>query len=149
LVDNFEKLGPTGFQDLAAALAIATFGPNVEVMGAGRDGGRDMYHRGVLVWEEGQPDEGLWDGYTVFQVKHKAVLEARPQDNASWLWGQVRAELDQWADPRSQRSPVPDQLVFITNVPLTPTPFSGGHDQLRLSLDPPMVWGELAGVCVP
>jgi hypothetical protein len=127
---DLEQLGPIGFQDLAAALAVKTFGPGVQVMGAGRDGGRDLYHRGPLVWA---PERGgeTWDGYTVFQVKHKERLAARPQENAAWLWGQIRAELDEWADPAGSRDEVPQFLVFITNVLLSPVPRSGGHDQLN------------------
>lgn len=129
---NLEQLGPTGFQDLASALAIAEFGAGVQVMGAGSDGGRDAYFRGALTWRnrEGQIAE-VWDGYTVFQVKHKRTLAARPDQNAAWLWGELRKELDAWAKPSGNRDPVPDHLVIITNVPLTPTPGSGGHDGLN------------------
>lgn len=124
---NLEQLGPTGFQDLAAALAIAEFGAGVQVMGAGRDGGRDLYFRGALTWRtrEGAAAE-TWDGYTVFQVKHKRTLAARPDENAAWLWGEVRKELAAWAEPSGNRDPVPEHLVIITNVPLTPTPGSAG-----------------------
>jgi hypothetical protein len=80
--------------------------------------------------DEGQVTE-VWDGYTVFQAKHKERLSARPADNASWLWQRVREELDDWANPESGRNPVPAYLLIITNVPLTPTPGTGGHDQLN------------------
>jgi hypothetical protein len=43
---DLQQLGPAGFQDLAAALAMQTFGAGVRVMGSGRDGGRDLYHKG-------------------------------------------------------------------------------------------------------
>lgn len=132
LSDNLEQLGPTGFQDLAASLAIASFGPGVQVMGAGRDGGRDMYYRGPLVWKsaEDQPGE-VWEGYTVFQVKHKTAPSTSHQENVLWLWGQVRRELDDWANPYGDRNPVPDFLIIITNVMLTPFPKVGGHDLLN------------------
>lgn len=127
---DLEQLGPTGFQDLAGALAVGSFGPGIQAMGSGRDGGRDFYYQGRLVWQEteNQPGE-VWDGYTVFQVKHKERLDVQPVDNARWLQGQIRTELGKWADPESGRDPVPDYLVFITNVPLTPTPGTGGHDE--------------------
>jgi hypothetical protein len=100
-----------GFQDLAAALAVADFGPGVQVMGAGRDGGRDLYHRGPLIWrpDEDQPGE-VWG-------VHRPAGEAQGlpsrdhQENVAWLWGQVRAELDAWAGPEGDRSPVPDSWV--------------------------------------
>lgn len=133
---NLEQLGPTGFQDLAAALAVSVFGPGVQVMGAGRDGGRDMYYKGAMTWSaaaEGEAAE-VWNGYTVFQVKHKARLSSRPEDDASWLWGQVRSELDDWANGSGNRMQVPDQMVVVSNVPLSPTPGSGGHDSLLGSI---------------
>ncbi|MFI7591804.1 NACHT domain-containing protein [Micromonospora sp. NPDC049359] len=133
--DNLEQLGPTGFQDLAASLAVASFGPGVQVMGAGRDGGRDLYHRGSLIWKPTQDQTGeVWEGYTVLQVKHKAALSANHQENAAWLWGQVREELKAWADPEGDRDPVPDFLIIITNVVLTPFPGAGGHDALHTSI---------------
>lgn len=131
LTSNLEQLGATGFQDLAAALTVATFGAHVQVMGGGRDGGRDMYYKGRLAWtNDGQPGE-VWDGYTVFQVKHKSELASRPSTDAEWLWGQVREELDRWADPDLDRHPIPDYLIVVTNVPLSAVPTSGGHDQLN------------------
>ncbi|MFF5056141.1 NACHT domain-containing protein [Micromonospora sp. NPDC000663] len=130
--DDLEKLGPTGFQDLAASLAVASFGPGVQVMGSGRDGGRDLYHRGPLIWKptEDQPAE-VWEGYTVLQVKHRATRSASHKENAVWLWGHVRDELDDWANPYGDRNPVPDFLIIITNVMLTPFPQVGGHDFLN------------------
>lgn len=133
---DLERLGPIGFQDLAAALLVATFGPGVEVMGDGRDGGRDLYIDGPLTWIDG-PDGSAseaWDGYTVFQIKHKQSLDADHQKNASWFWGEIRNELNIWANAEKKRDPLPDQLVFVTNVPLTPFPGSGGHDTIRQNI---------------
>ncbi|MGD9986342.1 NACHT domain-containing protein [Pseudonocardia sp.] len=130
MTDNLQQLGPTGFQDLAGALAIAAFGPGVQAMGRGRDGGRDLYHRGPLSWQSVPGFNGeVWDGYTVIQVKHKSAISARPDDNASWLWGEIRKELSDWSKA-ADRSEVPDFLVVVTNVPLTPTPDTGGHDRV-------------------
>lgn len=129
---DLEQLGPTRFQDMSAALAVSVFGPGVQSMGAGRDGGRDMCYRGRLTWVDGSGEAAeTWDGYTIFQVKHKRTLSARPEDNATWLWSQVRGELDAWAEPGSDRAEIPDHLVFVTNVPLSPTPGTGGYDVLH------------------
>lgn len=136
---GFERLGPGGFQDLAAALAVAAFGVGIEVMGDGSDGGRDLYTRDPVAWAT---DEDPWVGYTVFQVKQKAELSAKASTDAAWLWGEVRAELDKWVDPRSNRSDLPGQLVFVTNVSLTPTPGSGGHDRIRQNI---VGYGEQLG----
>jgi hypothetical protein len=128
---DLEGLGPTGFQDVAAALTIAEFGAGIHVMGPGRDGGRDLYFNGQLIWTRsaGRPGE-VWDGYTVFQIKHKERLAAEPRDNATWLWSQIRGELDDWADSTKARGTVPDYLVFISNVPLSAVHETGGHDRL-------------------
>lgn len=144
---DLEQLGTSGFQDLSASLAVAVFGPEVQVMGAGRDGGRDMYVEGTHTWCDPRArtdsDPGdvqvssddpagseTWTDYTVFQVKQKAVLAARQQDNAAWLWSEVRKELELWVTASAGRGRTPRQLVFITNVALTPTPETGGHDYL-------------------
>lgn len=133
---NLEQLGPIGFQDLAAVLAMRVFGSGVQVMGSGPDGGRDMYHRGALVWARTAEQVGeVWDGYTVFQVKHKQQLGRTSSDDLTWLWGQIRGELEKWADPASGRNPVPNYLLFITNVALTPLQDNGGHDRINTAIE--------------
>jgi len=132
---DLEQLGPVGFQELAGGLAIAAFGPAVQLMGAGPDGGRDLYVDGTLRWKavEGDASTESWDGRTVFQVKRKDRISPRPDDDAGWLWAEIKKELDAWADPQSRRK-VPDYLVVVTNVPLTPFPESGGHDRIRSNI---------------
>ena len=127
MIHELQRLGPIGFQDLAAALLLSAFGPTVQVMGSGRDGGRDLYHRGRLMWtgSDGAETE-LWDGYTIFQVKHRE----RPNgSDVSWLWSQIRGELDAWGDD-DRRGDVPNHLVLITNVLLSPVRGVGGHDTI-------------------
>lgn len=132
---DLEQLGPYGFQDLAAALAVAKFGPQVQVLGPGRDGGRDMYSRSPLIWKGSDDAPGeVWDGYTVFQAKHKQRIDSVPRRNAEWLWTQVKGELEKWADPASARGAVPNYLVIITNVQLTPTPQTGGEALINKSI---------------
>lgn len=122
-----ERLGPIGFQDCAAAIALRVFGAHLHPMGRGRDRGRDMVTAEPVRWS----DEVVWTGTTVFQMKHKATL-ATPSSDAAWLWGEIRKELNTWASPDSGRD-VPDQLVFVTNVPLTPAE-GGTFDGLRKSM---------------
>ncbi|MEV6850595.1 hypothetical protein [Actinoplanes sp. NPDC051411] len=130
--DEVNRLGPIGFQDLAGVVSLAAFGPGVQVMGAGRDGGRDLYHRGPLIWHRSEDGPGeVWDGYTVLSVKHKGTPSLRHQENLTWLWGQIRPELQAWADPDGDRREVPEYLLVITNVKLTPYPQVGGHDALN------------------
>lgn len=129
---ELEAMGPFGFQDLAAALLVSEFGSGLHVMGRGRDGGRDLYTDEPLRWTNGRGAE--WTGRTVFQVKQKATLGPRPADNAAWLVGQIRTELRDWLDA-DERPMTPKQLVFVTNVPLSPVPESGGHDMVRAGVE--------------
>jgi hypothetical protein len=133
---QLQLLSPGAFQSLAAGLAIAEFGAGVQAMGPGPDGGRDLYFEGQLTF--GPADKSSsedWDGYTVFQVKHRSSLSDRQTANASWLWEEVRKELDRWAEwDKDPRKLLPDQLVFITNVPLTPVSETGGHDAIRRNI---------------
>ncbi len=94
-----------------------------------------MYCNGTLIWSgaDGSPAE-VWDGYTVFQVKQKEQIDSVNQKNAGWLWGQVKRELETWADPAKGRNPVPNYMVIISNVPLTPYPGSGGIDSLNQNI---------------
>ncbi|MFE6645046.1 NACHT domain-containing protein [Nocardioides sp. NPDC057772] len=132
---DLERLGPVGFQDLAAALAIKALGAHVHAMGRGRDGGRDMLCEGTIDWSNSdQSGTGeRWDGRTVFQAKHKDTLTS-PRQDATWVWSQIKSELDEWASPTSTRGEAPNYLVFITNVPLTPTQDSGGYDTIERNI---------------
>jgi hypothetical protein len=133
---NLEQLGPYGFQDLAAALAIAQFGPQVQALGPGRDGGRDMYCRSPMIWKGSEGVTGeVWDGYTVFQVKQKQRIDSEPRRNAEWLWAEIKGELESWADPSANRGTVPNYFVFVTNVALTPTPEVGGEALVNKSIE--------------
>lgn len=133
---DLQRLSPSAFQSLAAALTLAVFNDRVEIIGRGADGGRDMIHNGPMIWLGTEGDAGeQWDGYTVFQVKHHETLSSRPVENASWFWNQVREELDKWANPSGNRDPVPDHLIFITNVPLSGVPGAGGFDTIRKNVE--------------
>lgn len=145
---DYEALGAQGFQDFSASLAAAVFGPSIVALGVGRDGGRDMYTRSNIAWSfdtafrPRRSDEEVlvpepveaWQGYTVFQVKRKERISDRPQENAAWLWSEVRSELEKWVEPAKGRSETPDHLIFITNVPLSPTPDTGGRATIEDSL---------------
>ncbi|WP_327640036.1 hypothetical protein OHB24_17160 [Kribbella sp. NBC_00482] len=128
---ELDRMSALGFQDAAAALAVAEFGPIVRRLGRGKDGGRDMEANGVLVWSgtDGQPGE-VWEGYSVFQVKHHEQ-PARNKADARWLWGEIHKELKAWADSDSNRKQVPKHLVIVSNVRLSPEPDRGGLDYVE------------------
>lgn len=133
---DLQRLGGLGFQDVVAALAIRQFGPQVRPMGRGKDGGRDLLvDRGRLVWSaDGDHEHAeVWDGTTVFQVKHKEKLEG-PRKDAASFWQSIKTELDDWADPQKLRGRVPDYLIFVTNVPLTAAAGTGGFDTVNRNI---------------
>lgn len=129
----FEQFDHRGFQQFASALLAAVFGPVLQPMGPGKDGGRDLYTRDRLSWQGGQDNASFsWTGYSVVQVKQKERLE-RPHQDAAWLNGEIRAELDAWNDDTS-RGAVPDHLLFFTNVPLSAAPGAGGRDKVEAEI---------------
>jgi hypothetical protein len=121
-----EALGPLSFQELVEALLIRECGVKVTPMGAGRDGGRDATTRDTLSLDAGNLK---LKGYSVFQAKHRASI-GTSAENESWLWGEVRSELDLWITSK-ERAETPETLVFVTNVPLTAYPVSGGRDAIE------------------
>jgi hypothetical protein len=104
-------------------------GPGIGVFGDGPDGGREAAFEGPMRFPEpGKP----WDGYGVVQAKFKQRLAGDSKD-AAWLLGQVRAELERWADPRSERvrhGRPPRYVLFTTNVVLSAVAGSGGIDRV-------------------
>ena len=127
---SVDSLDPTAFQQLMAALAARALGAQVQSFGKGPDGGRDFTFHGPLRWTSAKQPTKLWDGYTVFQVKRKDELSRTGTANAAWLTGQIKEELDDWTRPGTQRGEMPNYLVFISNVPLTASPKSGGFDRV-------------------
>jgi hypothetical protein len=132
-VHALEQLGPFGFQDLAQALLLKHFGPGLTPMGVGRDGGRDLMTRDQLTWSNGDGTTEQIRGYTVFQVKTKAADTSK--SDVSWLWGQIRDELEAWVSPKSDRAEIPATLVFVSNADLTPFPESGGWDVIEKNIE--------------
>jgi hypothetical protein len=127
---DLERLGPFGFQDLCAALALRVYGAHIRPMGLGKDGGRDMLTIDPIRWSH----DTVWTGMTVFQVKHKDRLTT-PQSDAATLWKEIRGELDLWASPDSGRGTVPRQLVFVSNVSLSAVTDAGGFDKLSANIN--------------
>ena len=126
--DDLTGLGPDSFEQLCRALAIRVLGPGITAFGSGRDGGREASFSGRQQYPNlADP----WDGYGVVQAKYKDQLLGATAD-ATWLRGQVKAELDDWADPSKRRvrdGRRPEYLVLATNVPLSSVPGSGGKDR--------------------
>lgn len=131
----FEQFSHTAFQQFTSALFAAVFGPVLEPMGPGSDGGRDLFTRDSLRWSGSEHFAAFeWHGYSVVQVKQKERLE-KPYQDANWLVGEIRSELDAWDGGSAPRTPVPDQILFVTNVPLSAKPSTGGIDKVREEIE--------------
>ncbi|MEU4221975.1 hypothetical protein [Actinoplanes sp. NPDC026623] len=115
------QLGTLEFEHMTQSLLAAFVGPaNVRVLGAGRDGGRELTTRATFEVQGGLQ----WSGYTVAQAKFRA-RPGSPGTNATWLRAQVRKELNDWIDPTKNRYPKPENLLFVTNVVLSAVPGHG------------------------
>lgn len=128
---SFEELAPRAFEQLAVALATSLIGPEIEVYGSGKDGGREATYKGVIEWPEIVGDavgpNQRWTGYTVIQAKQRERV-GTPAEDLAWIKGQVRGELDAWAT--GSRSALPRNLLFVTNARLSAVDQSGGVDQI-------------------
>ncbi|WP_199039984.1 NACHT domain-containing protein [Glycomyces salinus] len=125
-----EELGPRAFEQLTMALAMAEFGPGVQVYGSGKDGGREGTFDGTINWartSEGSQDS--WNGYTVIQAK-QCEHPSSPSSNLTWLAGQIRSEFAKWMVPDSKRARFPQYIVFVTNVRLSAADPGGGIDKI-------------------
>lgn len=123
----FESLSTSAFEQFIADVMALNFGLAMRHLGGGKDGGRDLYCHGDIPWSGTAFNLGdRWTGYTVVQVKQKEWIESSSK-NVSWLSARVRGELEKWHAVARGRDRTPDQLVFVTNVPLTADPKGGGR----------------------
>lgn len=126
---HLEQLAPRAFEQLGVSLACAVFGADIEVYGAGRDGGREAAwegrYTGNLVWSQNE-SRADWTGYTVVQAKHQEFL-GQPKDNLNWLKKQIRTEFSDWMN-KSSRGAMPNQILFVTNSRLSA---QQGVDEIR------------------
>lgn len=134
---QLERLGTREFEHVTRALAVAVLGAAVRPFGDGKDGGREATFEGATKYPEPAPPQGCWDGYGVIQAKFRQ----RPADvgrNATWLKGEIKAELDRWKDKTKARrahGTLPEYLLITTNVFLSPVPKTGGVDLIKNYLD--------------
>jgi ATPase family protein associated with various cellular activities (AAA) len=129
---DLTRLGAREFEHLVQALVLRVLGAQVHVFGDGPDGGREATFNGQVIRYQGAKRE-TWDGYLVVQVKFRSRPLGIAQDTA-WFINTVRKELQDWASPRSgrlKRSPSPEYLLFVTNVPLSGVSDSGGVDRIE------------------
>lgn len=127
-------LGTGTFEEMCRALFQMQLGPAVSQFGIGPDGGREATFRGAIDKIIGK-DGDRWAGLAVLQAKFRQRPLGTTQDQ-QWLIGQVRKELQDWANPSKKRraeGAVPDYLVIATNVALS-SATGGGIDALEALL---------------
>lgn len=134
------RMGSTLFEDMSVALCSAEFGPGGTTFGVGADGGREWTYEGNLPMPENTLlangsvwSGGNWNGYTVVQVKHKSFFENNKAD-LEWLLTTISKEVKNWLETKSGRANKPKNLLFITNVRLTPVPNTGGVDRIKKAM---------------
>lgn len=131
---DYERLSPQAFEQLGVALAEAVIGADLEIYGAGPDGGREGTYRGTIDWSATGDEQLRWSGYTIVQVKQCQTLPDNSRNRLGWIKSQIRDEFAKWMDPQSKRTQFPEYLLVITNVPLSAADPGGGIDELRAEI---------------
>lgn len=130
---DLTSLGSRAFEQMIVSLALAELGPGLSVFGDGPDGGREATCDMPIEWSRtavpGQ-DSATWRGRTVVQAKYNVKPDPAPLANATWLQYEIGKELKSWVKAKVEgtRDWFPDQIIFVTNVDLSPVAKSGGLD---------------------
>ncbi|WP_402468638.1 NACHT domain-containing protein [Isoptericola aurantiacus] len=121
---DLTRLGTTEFERMAQALAAHRLGAHVKVYGAGRDGGRELTYEGPI-----PTPSGPVTAYLVLQAKYRARTQGTGADG-NWFLAQVRQELGGWRERKKDHTMrIPEHLLFVTNVVLTPVHQAGTRDK--------------------
>jgi hypothetical protein len=95
---NLTGMGSRAFEQLIVSLSRADLGAGVEAFGDGRDGGREATFDGTINWSNTSVDPNSthdqWAGYTVVQAKYMVKPKPEPIENAVWLQGEIRKEIN-------------------------------------------------------
>jgi len=129
---DLDRLGPTEFEHMIQALAIAELGITVTTFGAGKDGGREATFAGKVVAPR-DASLALWDGYGIVQAK-TIRFSGDPAKNAEILISSIGSELGRFMPAngnKPERSPKPDYYIVATNARLSPAGAVGGIDSLK------------------
>ncbi|WP_280350829.1 NACHT domain-containing protein [Nocardia abscessus] len=131
---DLTRLGEKEFEHLSQALLVRHLGPDVEIYGAGPDGGREAAWEGHLDALDSDLDltPERWGGYNVAQAKY-CNNTGVPKENARWITKQIKHEFDQWTNPETKRERKPNSYLIITNVRLSAVS-GGGADKVHNDL---------------
>ncbi|WP_433679939.1 NACHT domain-containing protein [Nocardia sp. CA-119907] len=123
---DLARLGEKQFEHLSQALLVHFLGPDINIYGAGPDGGREASWEGLRKPENEEPNllPGRWDGFNVAQAKY-CNNPGAPIENAKWLTRQITEEFDEWTRPNTRRARRPEAYLVVTNVRLSAVPCAG------------------------
>lgn len=144
---NYDALGDKGFRNLCHLVLREYLGPEyIPLVVGGADGGRDGYFEGTPARAPNLP------GYWVPQFKHHDVASVGADKARQRFLGEVADELDKWKERATRGERLPDVLLFMTNVDVSPVPRAGTLDKINgliAAAIPPMrkvlVWAR-AGI---
>jgi len=121
---DLSRLNWRSFEQLVQGIGSEVLGPGLVIFGDGPDGGREATVNAVLPY----PTEAeSWSGYTVVQAK----FLQRPKNTTAdgkWAVEQLEAELSAYQGEEARE--LPDNMIFATNVTLSPSKEVGAKDKI-------------------
>jgi TorA maturation chaperone TorD len=121
---QINSLNSNDFELLSQAICKQIIGPGSVSFGDGPDGGREATYQGSAPFPS---ETENWAGYWVFQAKFRKIRSEAESKDFDWLRKEVYKELNKY-DNRKTSVIRPENLIFFTNIILTPVAKTGGLD---------------------
>jgi hypothetical protein len=121
---DLNRLTCLDFELLCQSLSKQIFGNGSISFGVGPDGGREATFDGIANYPS---KEEKWDGYWVIQAKFKNVRTSEESKDFEWLKSEIFKDIKKYKT-RKIKVKIPDNLIYFTNIILTPVANSGGRD---------------------
>lgn len=122
---DLSRLNWRSFEQLIQGIGSEVLGPGLIIFGDGPDGGREATINAHLDYPTATDG---WSGYTLVQAKFLQRPKGTSADGA-WALSQLREELAQYSREDEPRD-LPDNMIFVTNVTLSPSETSGAKDRV-------------------
>lgn len=124
---DFNNLSNRDFEQMCQSLIQKIIAPGVTIFGDGPDGGREATFEGKAPYPSAL---SAWSGYWVFQAKFKTARTSEDSKDPEWLQSEIIKEVKKY-EIRKSKVRKPDNLIFLTNIILTPAANGGGIDKMR------------------
>lgn len=122
---DLSRLNSRSFEQLMQGIAVRVLGAGTVIFGDGPDGGREAAIDGRIPYPS---ETENWEGTTVLQAKFRQRPEGTSVDG-EWAVERLKQEIASYAEVDSPRE-WPDQLIFATNVTLSPAKGAGAKDRM-------------------